>query len=252
MTSNCRSTSTPSSRKAGKRCWKPVQAGCPRAGAIPKPVTQGRLHRPAPTDRPPESTAGNTNSPRPPAGAPGKPTAAPAASPAARGGYRTSTAPAHGGLPGAGTAAIDSAVLARSSRSDPIRFRYDAESESLSQRWARADAGEGVPARFRIHAIPETDMHDPERDISDIPLSQLELSPDNVRKTPADDSAFTELKASIAAHGLLEKPDCPFHGTRHRLCRALRGDRRRAAAWPRCRRWPPRARWTRTTPCPAA
>ena len=47
-------------------------------------------------------------------------------------------------------------------------------------------------------------MHDPERNISDIPLSQLELSPDNVRKTPADDSAFTELKASIAAHGLLE------------------------------------------------
>ena len=41
----------------------------------------------------------------------------------------------------------------------------------------------------------------PERDI---PLSQLELSPDNVRKTPADASAFTELKASIAAHGLLE------------------------------------------------
>ena len=44
-------------------------------------------------------------------------------------------------------------------------------------------------------------MHDPERDI---PLSKLELSPDNARKTPADDSAFTELKASIAAHGLLE------------------------------------------------
>ena len=47
-------------------------------------------------------------------------------------------------------------------------------------------------------------MHDPERDIRDIPLSQLDLSPDNVRKTPADASAFTELKASIAAHGLLE------------------------------------------------
>ena len=43
-----------------------------------------------------------------------------------------------------------------------------------------------------------------ERDIRDIPLSQLELSPGNVRKTPADASAFTELKASIAAHGLLE------------------------------------------------
>ena len=47
-------------------------------------------------------------------------------------------------------------------------------------------------------------MHDPERDIRDIPLSQLELSPDKVRKTPAVASAFTELKASIAAHGLLE------------------------------------------------
>ena len=35
-------------------------------------------------------------------------------------------------------------------------------------------------------------------------LSQLELAPGNVRKTPADASAFTELKASIAAHGLLE------------------------------------------------
>ena len=133
-----------------------------------------------------------------------KPTAAPAASPTARGGYRTSTAPAHGGLLDAVTAAIDSTVLARSSRSGPLLFRYAGESESLSRRRARADAGEGVRARFRIHAIPETDMHDPERDIRDIPLSQLELSPGNVRKTPADASAFTELKASIAAHGLLE------------------------------------------------
>ena len=74
-----------------------------------------------------------------------------------------------------------------------------------------------VPARFRIHAIPETDMHDPERDISDIPLSQLELSPDNARKTPADDSAFTELKASIAAHGLLENLIARFHGDPARM-----------------------------------
>ena len=86
----------------------------------------------------------------------------------------------------------------------PSRFRYTGESQSLSRRRARADAEEGVPARFRIHAIPETDMHDPESDIRDIPLSQLGLSPHNVRKTPADASAFTELKASIAAHGLLE------------------------------------------------
>ena len=36
-----------------------------------------------------------------------------------------------------------------------------------------------------------------------IPLSQLELSPGNVRKTSAGKTAFAELKASIAAHGLL-------------------------------------------------
>ena len=122
----------------------------------------------------------------------------------ARGSYRTGAALAHGDLPDAVAAGIDSTVLARPSRSGPIRFRYIAESESLSRRRARADAEEGVPARFRINAIPETDMHDPESDIRDIPLSQLGLSPANVRKTPADASAFTELKASIAAHGLLE------------------------------------------------
>ena len=40
--------------------------------------------------------------------------------------------------------------------------------------------------------------------IQTIPLSQLELSPANVRKTSAGKTAFAELKASIAAHGLLE------------------------------------------------
>ena len=40
--------------------------------------------------------------------------------------------------------------------------------------------------------------------IQSIPLSQLELSPANVRKTSAGTTAFAELKASIAAHGLLE------------------------------------------------
>ena len=58
-------------------------------------------------------------------------------------------------------------------------------------------------------------MHDPEHDIRDIPLSQLELSPDNVRKTPADASAFTELKASIAAHGLLENLIASAIGSGH-------------------------------------
>ncbi len=44
----------------------------------------------------------------------------------------------------------------------------------------------------------------PEPVIRSIPLSQLELSPANVRKTPAGQAASDELKASIAAHGLLE------------------------------------------------
>ena len=44
----------------------------------------------------------------------------------------------------------------------------------------------------------------PEPVIQSIPLNQLELSPANVRKTSAGKTAFDELKASIAAHGLLE------------------------------------------------
>ena len=47
-------------------------------------------------------------------------------------------------------------------------------------------------------------MTHPEPTIRSIPLSRLELAPENVRKTPADPAAFAELKASIAAHGLLE------------------------------------------------
>ena len=43
-----------------------------------------------------------------------------------------------------------------------------------------------------------------ESEICSIPLSQLELSPANVRTAPAGKAADAELKASIAAHGLLE------------------------------------------------
>ena len=81
----------------------------------------------------------------------------------------------------------------------PRAFARSPSGSTQLEEWVKHES-EG----YRIHTIPETDMHDPERDISDIPLSQLELSPDNMRKTPADASAFTELKASIAAHGLLE------------------------------------------------
>ena len=47
-------------------------------------------------------------------------------------------------------------------------------------------------------------MREPDPGLRHIPLGRLELSPDNARKTPADDAALAELKASIAAHGLLE------------------------------------------------
>ena len=40
--------------------------------------------------------------------------------------------------------------------------------------------------------------------IRSIPLDRLELAPENVRKTPPDPAFFTELKASIAAHGLMK------------------------------------------------
>ncbi len=44
----------------------------------------------------------------------------------------------------------------------------------------------------------------PDPAIREIPLSRLALAPENVRKTPPDDAAQAQLRASIAAHGLLE------------------------------------------------
>ena len=44
----------------------------------------------------------------------------------------------------------------------------------------------------------------PEPAIRDIPLCRLALAPENVRKTPPDEAAQEQLRASIKAHGLLE------------------------------------------------
>ena len=49
------------------------------------------------------------------------------------------------------------------------------------------------------HTAP---IHEPQ--IRPIALDRLSVAPENVRKTPADASAEAELKASIAAHGLLK------------------------------------------------
>ena len=53
----------------------------------------------------------------------------------------------------------------------------------------------------------------PETAIRDIPLCRLALAPENVRKTPPDESSQAQLLASIKAHGLLKnlvaRPDAP-------------------------------------------
>ena len=53
----------------------------------------------------------------------------------------------------------------------------------------------------------------PEPAIRDIPLCRLALAPENVRKTPPDEAAEAQLRASIAEHDLLEnlvvRPDEP-------------------------------------------
>ena len=51
--------------------------------------------------------------------------------------------------------------------------------------------------------------------IRSIPLNRLELAPENIRKTPADPAALEELKASIAAHGLLENLIVRIEDTGH-------------------------------------
>ena len=58
-------------------------------------------------------------------------------------------------------------------------------------------------------------MTHPEPFIRSIPLNRLELAPENVRKTPADPAALEELKASIAAHGLLENLIVRIEDTGH-------------------------------------
>ena len=75
---------------------------------------------------------------------------------------------------------------------------------------ARADVcrPERAVSRASVHPSTEIRMNHiappPEPLIREVPLSCLALAPENVRKTPANEFAEAELKASIAAHGLLE------------------------------------------------
>ena len=75
-------------------------------------------------------------------------------------------------------------------------------------------------------------MSDSERTIRCIPLQSLIPSPQNVRKTPAEGTAFDQLKTSIAAHGLLENllvQPAARHGDDTGLYEVVAGGRRLAA-----------------------
>ena len=72
-------------------------------------------------------------------------------------------------------------------------------------------------------------MHDLTCSIRTLPLHTLEPSPENVRKAPPDAAACAELKASIAAHGLIASLVVrPVEGVRHRYA-VVAGGRRLAA-----------------------
>ena len=72
----------------------------------------------------------------------------------------------------------------------------------------------------------------PEAAIRDIPLSCLVLAPENVRKTPPNEAAEVQLRATIAAHGLLKnlvaRPDAPAEDGTERFA-VVAGGRRLAA-----------------------
>ena len=101
------------------------------------------------------------------------------------------------------------------SRGDAGRRAADAPDPQQQQPEAEpspARAGacrpERAVSRAPVHPSTEIRMNHiappPEPAIRDIPLCQLALAPENVRKTPPDEAADAQLIASIKSHGLLE------------------------------------------------
>ena len=89
----------------------------------------------------------------------------------------------------------------------PVAFGIPSGSPSAA-RGGQARGGRRAPPSSRP-GNPPWKLHDlhrprPEPLIRDIVLSRFALAPENVRKTPPDPQADAELKASIAALGLLE------------------------------------------------
>ena len=88
---------------------------------------------------------------------------------------------------------------------DPQQQQPEAEP---SPSRAGACRPERAVSRASVHPSTEIRMNHiappPEPAIRDIPLCQLALAPENVRKTPPDEAADAQLIASIKSHGLLE------------------------------------------------
>ena len=87
----------------------------------------------------------------------------------------------------------------------PREHRPEAEPSPARAGACRPEKAAFVPP---IRSSMETRMNHiappPEPAIRDIPLCRLALAPENVRKTPPDEFAQEQLRASIRAHGLLE------------------------------------------------
>ena len=89
----------------------------------------------------------------------------------------------------------------------PAAQQQQPEAEPSPDR-AGACRPERAVSRASVHPSTEIRMNHiappPEPAIRDIPLCRLALAPENVRKTPPDEAADTQLIASIKSHGLLE------------------------------------------------
>ena len=118
-------------------------------------------------------------------------------------------------------------------RSAPRARRREPErggSRAGAERPERAVSSASTHPSMEIRMNPMTSTHEPA--IRDIPLCRLALAPENVRKTPPDEAAEVQLRASIAAHGLLKnlvaRPDAPDSDGVERFA-VVAGGRRLAA-----------------------
>ena len=139
----------------------------------------------------------------------------------------------------------------RANGTDAIRPRL------VEVEWSPVRAGAGRPERPRAAPVPsstEKSMNhiapQPEAVIREISLCRLALTPENVRKTPPDEAAEAQLRASIAEHDLLENLVAQ-PTSRTRTASSASPSSPAGAASRLCARSPRTARCTPITRCPA-